>query len=106
MAFRRIITRTGNSPVPTFPTVIKNEFDRLVSIGTVTRTEVFVTDPAELIEQNVGSNKFKSTITEVWTNEAAKNSYVAWVQSNHKSTFDSFIAANGIVDVVTSSGEI
>jgi len=106
MAFRRIVTRTGNSPRSAYPTAIKTEFDRLVSIGTVTRTEVFVTSPAELAEQNIGPNEFKSTITEIWTNEAARNSYRDWIQSNHKATFDAFIETDGIVDVVISAGEI
>jgi len=106
MAFRRIITRTGNSPISTLPTAIKTEFDRLVSIGTVTRTEVFVTNPADLAEQNIGPNEFKSTITEIWLNQTECNNFKQWTADNHSSVFEAWKTTNNIADTLISSGEI
>lgn len=106
MAYRRIYTRTGNSPIAEFPAAIKAEFDRLVSEGIVTRTEVFVTDPSELANQNIGLNQFKSTVTEVWRSQADLENYKNWTNTNHLAVFNAYISTHNIVQTLISAGEI
>jgi hypothetical protein len=106
MAYRRVYTRVGNSPVTTFPTAIKAEFDRLVSEGIVTRTETFVTSPAELIEQNIGANQFKSTVTEVWRSQEDFRNYRNWTDTNYQTVFNEYISTHNIVQTIVSAGEI
>ena len=106
MAYRRIYTRTGNSTAATFPAAIKAEFDRLVSEGIVTRTEVFVTDPAALAEQNIGANQFKSTVTEVWRSQTDLQNYRNWTDTNYRSVFNTYISTHNVVQTIVSAGEI
>jgi len=106
MAYRRIYTRLIKTSPTDYPAAIKAEADRLIAAGTLTRTAVPVTDPTEIIAQNIGANQNKSVITELWTNQSAYNSYAAWCDSNHPGAHDAWKATNNCTSTIISETEI
>jgi len=102
MAWRRIIRRTGNSPITTFPIAIKTESERLIASGKlISRTEEFDTTPGAM-----PANGFISTITEVWLTQTECNNFKQWTADNHSSVFEAWKITNNIADTLISSGEI
>jgi len=106
MAYRRIYTSIHKANPTEYPAAIRAESARLQAAGTLTRTVEPVVSPAELAEQNVGADQTKSTITEVWTSQAAMQSYRDWVKSNHPGAHNAWMAANNCTQTEISSGEI
>jgi len=83
MAYRRVYTKTGNSPYGNSPASVTTEIDRLKSEGIlISREEVFVTSPADLSAQNIGPSQFKSTVTEVWRSESDLNNWKTFVSNS------------------------
>ena len=106
MAFRRIYTRIHKANPTEYPAAIRAESDRLQAAGTLTRTVEPVVSPAELVAQNVGADQTKSTITEVWTSQAARISYVDWINANHPGAHAAWMETNNCTQTDISSGEI
>jgi hypothetical protein len=105
MAYRRVFTRTGNSPYGNFPASAKTEVDRLKSEGIlISREEVFVTSPAELSSQNISNDQFKSTVTEVWRSESDFNNWKTFV--NNSSDIATYDSQNNITLTIVSGENI
>ena len=106
MAYRKIYTRIHKFPATDYPTEIRAESDRLQAAGTLTRTVEPLTSPAELAAQNVGADQQKYTVTEVWTSQAARTSYVNWHTTNHPGAHDAWMSTNNCTTTIISEGEV
>ena len=105
MAYRRVITKTGNSPYGNFPASAQTEVDRLKSEGIlISSEEVFVTSPADLSAQNIGLNQFKSTVTEVWRSESDLNNWKTFLSNS--SDIATYNSQNNMIITIVSVGEI
>ena len=106
MAYRRIYTRIHKFPATDYPAGIRAESDRLQAAGTLTRTVEPLTSPAELAAQNVGADQIKFTVTEVWTSQAARTSYVNWQNTNYPGAHDAWMSTNNCTQTEISAGEV